>query len=306
MRTCFLGTACAAMLALLATAALAQQPAPPAGKPVEEQTVRTKDGWTLPISYYAVPNKETPVVILLHGRDGNRGVWRGFAEQLQQKGYAVVSVDLRKHGESQPPANANTRSTKLSPADSKGMVAFDLEAVKEFLLQKHNAEQLNIRKTAIIAADDSAPVAVNWALNDWLKDPYPDAPTLEARTPRGQDVRAIVLLSPSEAIAGLNIGRALPKLKNPAFAVAALIAVGELDQEDRDTASKSYERLIAGANEGEGEKRVFLEKYAQVKARGVELLGATRNRAPAQIISFLDKNLRQLPDKWQSRKSRLR
>lgn len=305
MRIHLLGTAGAAVLALAAASGVAQQPAtPPPTRPPEEQTVRTKDGWTLPISYYAVPSKETPVVILLHGGDGNRGVWRGFAQQLQQAKFAVVTVDLRKHGESEAPANANARPAKLTPADYRNMVNFDLEAVKEFLVEKHNAEQLNIRKTAIIAADDSAPVAINWALSDWLKDPYPDAPTLEARTPRGQDVRAIVLLSPSEAVSGLNLGRALPKLRNPAFGVAALIAVGELDQEDRDTASKSYERLTAGANE-EGEKRVFLETYPQVKARGVELLGAAR-RSPGQILGFLENHLRKLPDTWQARKSRLR
>jgi hypothetical protein len=42
-----------------------------------------------------------------------------------------------------------------------------------------------------------------------------------------------------------------------------------------------------------------------VKARGVELLGAAR-RSPAQILGFLDKHVKQLPDKWQARKSRLR
>ena len=308
MRTRVLRATAAATLLLAATTAFAQaQPGQPAAKKptVEEQTVRTKDGWTLPISYYKVPNKETPVVVLIHGRDGNRLVWKGFAEQLQQARFAVVAFDLRKHGDSQPPANAPSRSTKVAPADHKAMAAFDLEAVKDFLLARHHAEELNIRKTAIVAADDSAPVAVNWAVADWAKAPYSDAPTYDARTPRGRDVRAIVLLSPTEGAGGLNLGRALPQLKAPNLGVAFLIAVGELDADDRKTSEKSYERLTAGVTEAEGQKRVYLEKYPNVKGRGVDLLATTRGQAPRQIVGFLDKHLKQLPDKWQSRKSRL-
>jgi len=296
-------TAAAATLLLASAVASAQAPA--ARKPsIEDLTVKTADGWTLPITYYSNPNKETPAVILLHGRDGSRGVWKGLGEALKAKGYAAVAVDLRKHGASEAPAGANTRSTKVTPADYQNMVKFDLEAVKEFLLARHMAEELNIRKTAIVAADDAAPLAANWAYADWLKKPFPDAPTLEARTPNGQDVRAVVFLSPTEGLGGLNLGKAVPQLRG--FGVAGLIAVGELDKDDRKAALKTYERLTPPDGGAEADKRVFLETYPQVKARGAELLAATRGRAQQQIITFLDQHLRKLPDTWQNRKSRLR
>lgn len=305
MRTGLLGALGTAAVLLAAGSAYAQPAGAPAAqrKPVvEEQTVRTKDGWTLPITYYAVPGKETPVVILLHGRDGDRGVWRGLAERIQAAKIAVVTVDLRKHGESTPPPNA--RAAKVTPADYQAMAVFDLPAVKEFLLGKHHDEQLNIRKTAVVAADDSAPVAATWAAGDWAAAPFPDAPTIEARTPRGQDVRAVVLLSPTEAAGRVNLGRALPALRTPAFQVAVLVGVGELDKDGLKTGEKTYERLVpAGATEED--KRVYLEVYPQVKASGVELLGATRNRAPEDILRFLDMHLKTLPDKWRNRKSRL-
>lgn len=296
MRAMSVGAAAAGLL-LLAGAAVAQQPARAAE--TEELSLRTRDGWTIPVTYYtSAAGKDAPVVLLLHGADGNRNVWKGLATVLQKAGYAVVAPDLRKHGQSQGPP-VGGKSDRLTPVDYRAMVAEDLETVKTFLLERHNKGELNIRKTGIIAADGSAPIAVNWALADWLKEPYPDAPTAEARTPRGQDVRALVLLSPTEAVGGLNMGRALTQLKP--FRIAALFAVGEEDREDKKTTIKSYERLTTGA---EGSKeRVLFEQFPKVKQRGTELLGV--RQLTGQILNFLDKNLKQLPDPWQNRESRL-
>jgi pimeloyl-ACP methyl ester carboxylesterase len=292
------GAAAAGLLLVAGAACAQQQPAQPAEP--QEVSLRTGDGWTIPVTYYAsAAGKEAPVVILLHGADGNRNVWRGLATVLQKAGYAVVAPDLRKHGQSQGPPVGGARSDRITPVDYRGMIGEDLEAVKTFLLERHNKGELNIRKTGIIAADDSAPIAVNWALIDWGKEPYPDAPTYEARTPRGQDVRALVLLSPTEAVGGLNMGRALTQLKP--FRIAALFAVGEEDREDKKTTFKSYERLTTGAEDSK--ERVIFEQFPKVKQRGTELLGV--RQLTGQILNFLDKNLKQLPDPWQNRESRL-
>ena len=85
--------------------------------------------------------------------------------------------------------------------------------------------------------------------------------------------------------------------------LAAWIAVGAEDREDRNTAEKSYERLTGG--NAAAKERVFLDRFEQVKARGTELLGVRGANVPARIQNFLDKNVKSLPDKWQSRKSRL-
>src|SRR5690606_10555327 len=117
--------------------------------------------------------------ILLHGKGGDRLVWeqkgagatgKSFAAVLQDQGYAVVSVDLRKHGESK-----REDDKELRPDDYRAMVG-DLEAVKKFLLAEHQEKKLNINKLGIIAADDMAPVAVTFAQIDWQKKPYDDAP----------------------------------------------------------------------------------------------------------------------------------
>ncbi len=305
MRSTRLRSTFAAGLILAAAAqAIAQQPksAPPT-KGIEEQTVRTVDGWSLPITYYrSDQGKNAPVVILLHGKEGNRLVWKGLGERLQAAGYAAIAVDLRKHGDSQAPPGIGGRAERLLPADYKKML-IDLEAVKDFTLEEHEAGHLNIRKTGIVALDDMAPVATNWAVLDWDKKPWNDAPTPEASTPRGQDVRAIALLSPSEGAGTLNLGRTLPVLKNDALGVAFYIAVGAADRDDRGTAEKSYERLTSGG--GNAKQRVFLDKFENVKSRGAELLGTRNLNMEGRIVKFFDDTLKALPDKWETRRSRL-
>ncbi len=295
----------AGLLVMVAAEAMAQQPKPaPPTKGIDEQTVRTADGWSLPITYFrSDQGKNAPVVILLHGKEGNRLVWKGLGERLQAAGYAAVAVDLRKHGDSQAPPRAGARAERLLPSDFQKMALIDMEAVKDFLLEEHQAEHLNIRKMGILALDDTAPVATNWAVLDWEKAPWPDAPTLEARTPKGQDVRAIALLSPSEGAGTLNLGRTLPFLKNDAVGVAFYIAVGSEDRDDRGAAEKAYERLTSGG--GNAKARVFLDSFDNVKSRGAELLGTRNLNLEGRVLKFFDDHLKSLPDKWQTRKSRL-
>ena len=81
----------------------AQQTDDKTGK--EEKTLSSlKDGWPIHVTYYPSRlKKNSAVVVLLHMRGGNRLVWTrkgGMAEMLQNQGFAVIAVDLRKHGQS--------------------------------------------------------------------------------------------------------------------------------------------------------------------------------------------------------------
>ena len=73
------------------------------------RVLQTDDNWGIYITFFPAPGdrevftKEAPVVILLHGDKQNRLVYegpRGLATRLQQEGCAVITVDLRKHGQS--------------------------------------------------------------------------------------------------------------------------------------------------------------------------------------------------------------
>jgi len=234
-------------------------------------------------------------------KGSNRLVWKrtGFAKRLQSFGYAAVAVDLRKHGQS---VRDNVKSRDLRAVDYKAMVAYDLEAVKKFVLEEHHKKNLNIRKTAIIAPGMSATIAAIFAYRDWMKKPYPDAPTLAARTPRGQDIRALILLSPTESVPGLNAGKSFINLRTPVWKVAFLVGYGKGDVVDRGgrSAKRIYQKVSAIAG---NKKRMYLESYP-TKLRGTDMLGRGL-KLETNILNFLKLHLKSLPGEWQDRHSRL-
>ncbi len=136
---------------------------------------------------------------------------------------------------------------------------------------------------------------------DWRKPPYDDAPTPAGRTPKGQDVRALVLLSPSRTAGAVNVNKPLAFLKDPRIALAMLVCVGTEDSEDSGLA-KTLEQLVKGPPQNKD--RVYLQEYP-VKYRGTDLLDNTKFKAVADILGFLDKHLKQLDSEWRDRRSRL-
>ena len=280
----------------------------------EKHTIRTLDGWPIVFTYYKPESagENTPPVILLHKKNGNRLVWNKFAKRLQALGYAVFAVDLRKHGESKPAAGVAVKKKKqkkqpprnvdLKKQDYERMVTRDLEALKKFIVVEHQAKKLNVRKTAIIAAQESAPIAIAFAYRDWRKRPHDDNALPQYKTPRGQDVRALVLLSPNDKVPGISTGNAISYLKTRKMAV--FIAYGAEDSLDDEQSEKMFKKF-AGAKGNAN--RMELYKYARVKFRGTDMLRlGGRIKLQEQMLNFLNKHVKSLPDKWRDRRSRLR
>lgn len=275
----------------------------------EDRVVPAKDNWPLHFKYYkSLLGKEAPVVVLLHGKGGNQLVWEKLAGDLQRNGFAVITPDLRKHGKSKPDSGTAAAGGKpsadadeLKPTDYALMLA-DMDALKDFIYEEHQAQNLNIRKLGIVAADMSAPIALNFALADWLKAPYPDAPVLSARTPRGQDVRALVLISPETSLPRLTTTQAVKQLSSPAWGVAFLVMVGADDKLDKGQARRLYEQVTGLPK---SEERMYWREYEKVALRGTDLLGKVPQLENA-VIGFLIKHVKELPDPWTDRKSRLK
>ena len=292
----------AAVTAQNATTLAPKQKAEDSKQP-QEKTLLTGDDWQIPITYYpSLQGQDSPIVILLPGRRGDRLVWdRGFAKRLQNDGYAVVTVDLRKHGKSQHRAGAaEGTGSKLKNIDFQMMVAEDMRAVKAFLLGEHQKKRLNIRKTGIVAPEMSAPVALSFAVEDWNAPPYDDATFVEERTPRGQDVRAIVMLSPEAKAAGLPMPRVLEQVRAPDWGIAFLTINGTTDSLDKGDSKLLYQKLTLPRNSKE---RTYLKSY-QVGLRGPALLEADPD-VQEQMLGFLKLHLKDLPDEWRDRQSPL-
>ena len=264
---------------------------------VESKTVATSDRWPLHFDYYKkIQSKDTPVVVALHGKGSDALVWKNaFGNELCDQGYAVIAVDLRKHGQSK--GNAQDVSD-LTSNDYVAMVTRDMAAVKQFIFEEHQLGHLNMRKMAIIAPQMSAPIAVNFADLDWKQRPYDDAPIPAARTPRGQDVRALILVSPDERLTKVNTNKALRFLTFNR--VAFLFCLGTKDSLDKGQAKRMHQ--FAAANP-KNKERVFFEKYPS-NMRGTDLI----NRVPkvkGHILDFLNKYVKQTTAPWVDRRSRL-
>ena len=289
---------------------LAQEADDKTGK--EDHTLSSlRDSWPIHVTYYPSRLKENAaVVVLLHNKGGSRLVWirkGGLAESLQNEGFAVIAVDLRKHGQSKPGAGLGGAAgrkkgsdTKLTRFDYALMVSSDMEAVKRFIFSEHQKKRLNMRKLAVVSAGMSSPVAVVFAANDHAKKPHADAPTLAARTPRGQDVRALVLLSPQGSLPGMTINRPMKYLKGRA---AFLICVG--DRKSRvplSEATRVYNYLKPISDDPE--KRINWMNPFPVQLQGTDLLGK-RIGVEGVVVAFLKKFVGDLKDPWQDRRSRV-
>ena len=154
-----------------------------------------------------------------------------------------------------------------------------------------------MRKMAIVAPEMSAVVAVNFAANDWLKKPYPDGPTLQLSTPRGQDVQALVLLSPTSSMRGVTTQKAIRFLKQIPFSL--LVCVGSKDSLDRRQAKSVFDRLGGSHKKGVG---MYFQPYDKIKLRGTDLL-VKGLRTEAHIIGFLDAHLKKLDTAWRDRRN---
>jgi pimeloyl-ACP methyl ester carboxylesterase len=280
-----------------------------------DKILQTKDQGSLHITYYKSPgDRESPVVVLLHMKDGNRFVWQskegGFAPQLQKQGYAVITVDLRFHGQSKSggavgAGNANQGAGKkkkkagidLKNSDLDAMVALDMEAVKDFIKDEHQAGNLNMNKMGIVGPEMGASIAVAYAALDWDKEPYDDAQP-GFQTPRGQDVRALVLISPQEKYHGMAMAKLITPLKDPDMGIAFLICSSS-DAQDKKESEKIYEMA---ATPSINKKRMYLQSYSG-KLTGTELLGKGLKIEDYMLV-FFQKHLKDLEAPWRDRQSK--
>lgn len=192
-------------------------------KPTTE-TLDTSDGAIIACRWYPSPNsedggKKVVPVIILHGWGGQRTQYDGLATYLQEKGHAVIVPDLRGHGGStvlsRPNLNVDIEMKVADDGDFEAdgrpvpvpmvmdyMVKKDMEAVKAFLMERNNAGELNIELLCVVAVEEMCIVALNWAHQDWS---WPQYPNLK----QGQDVKALVLISPMKSFKGAHVNDAL-------------------------------------------------------------------------------------------------
>jgi len=273
----------------------AQDKQKPLLPPKKDITLQTSDGVVLKATYWASTlGKEATPVILAHGYRGSRQDFRALAEDLQKRGYAVIAPDLRGHGDSTKTEDPNRplQAANMSPPQFLGLVD-DLETVKKFLMAENNAGALNIDKLAIVAADMSAAAAMNWARLDWSWAPL-------AIGKQGQDVKALVLLSPPERFKSLRMSDAI---NDPAVRreLSLYIIVGDRNAVVTREAHKIFTAVKRGhPTPAKGAESDLFYREVPTSLQGSKLL-AKEFGLTERIAEFLDKRAAKLPLIWKDR-----
>lgn len=181
-------------------------------------TATTVDGHTISYQIFA-SSPGSPAIILLHMLGRTRTDWDSVAKWLQGKGYTVMTLDLRGHGQS------TGNWEEFTPEDFNKMT-LDVAAVKS-VLQHQKAD---VTRLAIIGASIGANIALNYAVKD-------------------SDVKTVILLSPGLEYRGIKLDVQF----NKPFLVVASSEDKYSAQSSQQVANKnSYAKLVMYKNAGHG------------------------------------------------------
>jgi dienelactone hydrolase len=227
-----------ALLALTSTAHAQPAAAPAAAvapaaaqDTVDESTVTTSDGWTIPLWCYRIPDDATPqgIVILLHDLGGSHASVEPLAKALQAAKCIVVAPDLRGHGDSEPPGKPGDKKRddafkSLKKPDFDMMAASrggsvrdqsgirgDVECVRNWIVSQQKRDQDRSLPRAplfVVGSGLGAIVAAHWVSADAA---WPDI----ASGPQGREVAGLVMISPEIVTKGFAIAPALTRSALP-------------------------------------------------------------------------------------------
>lgn len=278
----------------------------------ENVTITTADDVRLGATYHPslMDNaREAVPIVILHDYKEGRTVFNSFARALQRPedprldSHAVLTVDLRGHGSSTAAVGINGQSytldaAKFRPADFEDMVRLDMEAVRKFLVDKNDEQQLNLNKLCLIGCGMGADVALIWATVDW------DAPPLANRK-QGQDVKGLILVSPIWRQKGLPL---VNSLRHPDVTgrVSTMLVFGNEDKKFREDAENVYKNFERNHPEPPIEKmreQKDLFRFALPTAlQGSKLLTEPRFEMLPRIRLFLKTRLSDQRYEWVQRR----
>ncbi len=215
----FGGRRLAAMACLLLVTALAGSAQPimaqPAAKSVADagkdpalqprpESLTTRDGVKITVYYYpSNKGKDGIPVMIVHEWKGQFAPYVKLCKALRKAGFAAIVVEYRGHGNSKTyrDRTGSEQAFNLSTmgrGDADAIIRFDLEEAKQFLKEENNAGRLNLNALCMIGVEEGAILAGYWAARDWK------IPSV-GRMKQGQDVKALVYVSPEKNLHGLSM-----------------------------------------------------------------------------------------------------
>lgn len=213
---------------------------------IENLALKTSDGVLLSAKYFpGTKGKDAVPIIMLHSminKTSTGATYYKLASDIQKfMGHAVIVPDLRGHGKSikrsnpmDPNSNITINPDKFTKADF-ATVGKDIEACKKFLMDKNNKGELNIEKLCVIGSDVSAIVALHWSIYDWSQQS-------NVLIKNGQDVKALILLTPVPSYKGYSAQQALNHVVIQRR-LSIMIVAGKLDIKYYSDSKRIYNQL---------------------------------------------------------------
>ena len=171
-----------------------------------------------------------------------------------------------------------------------------MESVKNFLLTKNNAGELNIERLGVVGVEMGATIAVNWAALDW------SWPVL-ATGKQGQDVKALVLVSPEWSFKGVRISEAIvqPSVRSE---LAFLIITGRRNSKFAEEARRLNRALARYHPEPRGgvEKQTLFLRMPPTSLQGTQLMNEKSVNVQQMIVEFVELRLLKPDFAWRDRK----
>lgn len=162
----------------------------------------TPDGWELHASWFpsaADGAPPAPAVICLHMMNRTRADYTSLAKALHERGVAVLSVDLRGHGESTQKAGKTLKWGDFEKSEYLGMIV-DIEAAAKWLGEQKGVDP---KRIGIVGASIGANAALNYAADH-------------------AEVKTVVLLSPGLDYHGVKTEDAMKRYGDrPVFLAAS-------------------------------------------------------------------------------------
>ena len=290
-----------------------EEPSAPPKPPTKESVeMVTRDGVVLMGTYFraADAGRDTPVVVMLPDAGESRVVFDRLAERLTEAAeeddartpMSVLSFALRGQGDSNQvrTARGGTMSIageRLSPAAMEAMVQQDLEAVRRFLVDRNDEEELNLNRAAYFGVGMGAVVAANGAAYDWsMKDLNTGK--------QGKDVKALLMVSPPWKYMGLGM---LNAMRQPGVRkeVAVMLMYGANDQAASDDAEKILKQLRRGRRDepaAAGRLPSLMEAAGRTSLQGSAWLKQGGRETEDLIMRFLEQHVAEPEFGWTQRR----
>ncbi len=268
---------------VVAATAMGQKAKPDPKLKPRTVTLKTKDGIELRAFYFpSEKGKEAQTVLLVHEWQGQASPYGPLVLALSKAGCAVLVPDYRGHGDSKEFINARGEKdqfdlARMSRQDVEAIVTFDLETAKGFLKTENNEGLLNLNALVVIGVREGCVLGAQWAKRDW------GFPSVGSQK-QGQDVKALVLISPEKQFKGIPID---PAINDPNLIRLPMMIVAGAESPEAAEARRLAKR-VEGIKKrlGRGEATGFQLSMANTALSGPSLVSDVGGVIPA-IVKFV-------------------